>query len=307
MDNKVVNKQIPIETIIEVADYLEDFKEKYSKKFEIEENRNRDIPYVEKNWEYENGRTTINYIIEFKNGKNIKESNYNWFIGNLEQLDNIKSISIDLYVSFYTKKANSTINDIYNKINVSLYFREYSVSIDVDTSEQENEAHNLYSEVMNILENNEDRYNKTMKFRKIRVQCFTVSIGIVLSYIIYLLLRININTIPQILSEYINNKYVLVFGQWFIAILLGNILSYWYMMSLYRPLLPDTRYSRYDSSANKAIYRDDIDDYIEHSEVQIGRNWDAKKRRNKIEKIYKITNKIILVQLIISIIMFFAI
>ncbi|MCI8587326.1 MAG: hypothetical protein HFJ49_01780 [Clostridia bacterium] len=305
MDNKIVNKQIPIETIIETANYLEDFKDKYSKKFELEENRNKDIPYGEKNWEYENGRASMSYTIEYKDGKNIKESDYNWFIGNLNQLGAIKSISIDLYISFYTKKQNSTINDIYNKINVSLYFREYNVSINVDTNEQENEAHNLYSEVINILENNESRYDKTMKFRKIRTQCFTISIGIVLSYIIYLLLKINVNTIPEILSEYINNKYVLVFGQWFIAILLGNVLSYWYMMSLYRPLLPDTRYAGYDSFASKSIYKDDINDYIEHSEVQIGRNWDAKKRRNKIEKIYKVTNKIILVQLLISIIMFF--
>lgn len=305
MDNKIVNKQIPIETIIETANYLEDFKDKYSKKFELEENRNKDIPYGEKNWEYENGRASMSYTIEYKDGKNIKESDYNWFIGNLNQLGAIKSISIDLYISFYTKKQNSTINDIYNKINVSLYFREYNVSINVDTNEQENEAHNLYSEVINILENNESRYDKTMKFRKIRTQCFTISIGIVLSYIIYLLLKINVNTIPEILSEYINNKYVLVFGQWFIAILLGNVLSYWYMMSLYRPLLPDTRYAGYDSFASKSIYKDDINDYIEHAEVQIGRNWDAKKRRNKIEKIYKVTNKIILVQLLISIIMFF--
>ena len=50
--------------------------------------------------------TTINYTIEFKNGKNIKESDYNWFIGNLNQPNTIKSISIDLYVSFYDSDLN---------------------------------------------------------------------------------------------------------------------------------------------------------------------------------------------------------
>ena len=52
-------------------------------------------------------------------------------------------------------------------------------------------------------------------------------------------------------------------------------------------------------------YTDDIDEYLEHSEVHFGKFWDAEKRRNKIEKIYKITNKIILVQLLISILLFF--
>ena len=48
LDNKVVNKQISLDQIIKVADYLEDYKEKYDKKFEIEENKNKDIPFGEK-------------------------------------------------------------------------------------------------------------------------------------------------------------------------------------------------------------------------------------------------------------------
>ena len=31
MNNKIVNKQIPLETIIKVANHLEDYKEKYYK------------------------------------------------------------------------------------------------------------------------------------------------------------------------------------------------------------------------------------------------------------------------------------
>ena len=92
MNNKVVNKQIPLETIVKVANHLEDYKEKYDRKFELEQNRNKNIPYGEKQWEFENGNTTINYTIEFKNGKNIKESDYNWFIGNLNQPNTINQL-----------------------------------------------------------------------------------------------------------------------------------------------------------------------------------------------------------------------
>lgn len=304
MNNKVVNKQIPLETIVKVANHLEDYKENYDRKFELEQNKNKNIPYGEKQWEYENGNTTINYTIEFKNGKNIKESDYNWFVGNLNQPSTIKSISIDLYVSFYTKSQNNTINDIYNKINVSLYFREFDVTIDVDTTNQENEAHNLYSEVMNILEDNEDRYNKTMKHRKIRTQCFTISVGIILSYILYVIIKLNMSKLSPFITEYLNNKNILVFGQWFIAILLGNVFSYWYILSVYRPLLPDTKYAGYNYSTGRGNYTDDVGDYIEHSEVHFGKYWDAEKRRNKIEKIYKVTRIIILVQLVISAILF---
>ena len=304
MNNKVANKQIPLETIVKVANYLEVHKANYDKEFELEENKNRNLPYGEKNWKYENGNTTIKYTIEFKNGKNITENDYNWFVGNLNCPQNIKSISIDLYISFYTKGSNNTINDVYNKINVSLYFREIDVTIDVNTTNQENEAHNLYSEVMNILEENEDRYNKTIKYRNIRIQCFTISIGIILSYILYVILKINLDKIPVIFVELLRNKYVLVFGQWFIAILLGNIFSYWYILSLYKSLLPETKYIGYNYSTNRGNYTDDIDDYVEHSEVHFGKYWGAENRRNKIEKIYKVAKIILIAQLVISIILF---
>lgn len=304
MNNKVVNKQIPLKTIIDIASYLEEYKGKYDKKFQIEENKNKSLPYGEKDYEYENGSTALNYTIEFKNGKSIKESNYNWFLENLKEASNIKTISIDLYITFYTKNPDGKINDIFNKINISLYFREFDTTIDVETAQQESEAHNVYSEIMNILENNEDRYNKTMKFRKIRTQCFTITVGIVLSYILYLVLKINANKLPSNLADYLNNKYLIVFGQWFVAFLLGNILSDWYISSIYKPLLPEKKYAGYNSSTYKSIYKDDVDDFVEHSEIHFGKYWDAEKRRTKIEKIYKVTRIVVLVQLIISIILF---
>lgn len=72
--------------------------------------------------------------------------------------------------------------------------------------------------------------------------------------------------------------------------------------------MPNTRYAGYDYFSSKSIYKDDIDDideYVKYSEIHIGQFWDAAQRRNKIEKIYKITSKIILVQLLISIVLFF--
>ncbi len=305
MNNKVINKQISLEQIIRVADHLEDYKEKYDKKFELEENKNKNIPYGEKQWEYENGNTNIKYTIHFKNGKNITESDYNWFVGNLGQAKAIKDISIDLYISYYTKSNNSTTNDIYNKVNISLWFREFDASIDIDTMNQENEAHNVYSEIMNILEDNEDRYNKTIKHRKVRIQSFCITIGIILSYVLYIALKMNVDKLDPFIAQYLDNKVVLLVGQWLVAILAGNVLSYWFMISIYKPLLPESKYAGYNSSTYRSVYKDDVDDFVEHSEIHFGKYWDAEKRRNKIEKIYKITSKIVLVQLAISVALFF--
>lgn len=314
MENKVVNKQIPIKSIIDVANYFDDYKSRYDNIFEQEKIKNKNVEFSEKKYEYENGNTELRYSVKLRNGQNMTETDYNWFIGQLGNPRAIEEVFIDLRVSFYNKSGKENYNDQYNSINVTVDFRDarmdlrYSdVYIDVQTTNQEREANNIYSTVMNTLENNEDRLDKTIKHRKIRTQSFCISVGIILSYILYLVLRITADKFPMEIATYLTNKYVIVFGQWFVAILLGNVFSYWYILSVYKPLLPETKYAGYNYSTGRGNYTDDVDDYIEHSEVHFGKYWDAEKRRTKIEKMYKITSKIILVQLLISVILFFII
>ena len=242
------------------------------------------------------------------------ETDYNWFIGMLNDLRAIEEVRLNLRISYYGKQGNERHNSVYNQISANVEFRDaqhelnYSdAHVNVQTTNQESEAHNIYSTIMNTLENNEDRFDKTIKHRKIRMQSLCISVGIVLSYILFVILKINQGNLPTFLAEYLGNKYVIVFGQWFVAILLGNVFAYWYILSIYKPLLPSTKYAGYNRSTYKAQYTDDIDDYLEHSEIHFGKYWDAENRRNKIEKIYKITSKIVLVQLLISVILYFVI
>lgn len=312
MNNKIVNKQIPIEKIVDIANYFEDYKEKYDKLFEEDREKNKNLPFIERRPEYDNVSAEIKYTIAFHNGQTIKEKDFNWFISNLNNTKIIKEIELYLSIRYFSKSDKDNLNSEYNSITASVDFRDagmnlqYSdVIINVNTTNQERESNNIYSTIMNTLEDTEDRYNNTIKHRKIRTQCFTISVGIILSYILYIILRINIDKIPPVLAEYLDNKYILVFGQWFIAIVFGNVLSYWYMLMLYKPLLPYAKYAGYNSSTHRSVYRDDISDYLEHSEVHFGKYWDAEKRRKRIEDIYKVTKIILLVQLVISAILFF--
>lgn len=311
-NNKVVNKQISLRTVLDIANYFEDYKERYEEIYRKENEKNKDKPFSERNYEYENGNIEVRYRIDFHNGQNLTESNYNWFVGNINNPRAIKNIEISLSNTYFTQLNGNDTNNTYNKVYVSVEFRDCGMSlkysdviVNVDATNQESEARNVYSTVMNMLEDNPERYDKTIKFRKIRMQSFTISIGIILSYILYMVLMMNKEKLTPDIAGYLNNKNVLIFGQWFVAVLLGNVASFWYILSVYRPLLPESRYAGYSSSTYKSVYKDDIADYIEHSEVHIGKFWDAEKRRNKIEKIYKVTNKVLLVQLLISIVLFF--
>ena len=304
MNNKVVNKQIPLKSIIQIANNLEEYKEKYDKIFQSEEEKNKNLSYIEKRYEHEHGSTKISYAIEYRNGKSIKEDDYNWFIDNLKNANEIKCIGIYMWIGFDKPEYGERRNSNFNKIYVYLYFRENEASIQIDTVHQEQEAHSLYSEIMDILENNEERYNKTIKNRAIRTQCFTITVGIILSYIIYAVLKINVDKLPEVITNIVNNKYAIVFGQWIIAILLGNFVADWFISMIYKPLVPEKRYAGYNYSSHKSIYRDNVEDYVAHSEVHFGKYADAEDRRLKIEKIYKVSRICLLVQLVISVVLF---
>ncbi len=303
-EEKVVNKIIPIDTIVELANYLEDQKEEYRRLFENDKNNNINLKYSEQVYQYKGDTPKIEYTIRFKDGKEVTEPDYNWFISMLNNLSVIEKITLYYYVGYSSNYENKG-NYEYMHIYTWLYFWEDSTTIRVEGKNMEEQVYRLHSYLRGILENTDDRYNNTVKKRKLRIQSFCFSIGFILSYIIYFVLLANKAKIPQEFANYMNNKYVIIFGQWFLSAVIGNIFGLPIMMILYRNILPKTLYSHYNKSSHKSIYVDNIEDYISHNEVQIGKFSNNGKNRTLIEKIYKITSKIVLVQLVLSVLYFF--
>lgn len=303
-EEKIVNKIIPIETIIEVANYLEDQKEEYQRIFEKEEQKNAGLKYSEQVYEYKGDNPKVQYTIRFKDGREITEADYNWFVGMLNNLNSIEQITFYSTIS-YSSNARTREHYEYMHLYTWVHFREDTTTIRVDGKNMEEQVYRVHSYLRGTIENNDDRYNKTVKNRKLRIQSLCFSIGFVLSYIIYFILIANKNKIPVELANYLDNKMIIIIGQWFISALVGNILGLPIMLALYRNVLPKAKYSHYSKSSHKSVYVDNVEDFVAHNEVQIGKFANNGKNREIIEKIYKITSKIVLVQVAISILLFF--
>lgn len=303
-EEKIVNKIIPIETIIEVANYLEDQKEEYQRIFEKEEQRNAGLKYSEQVYEYKKIDSKVQYTIKFKDGREITEADYNWFIGMLNNLNSIEQITFYSAISY---SSNARTRERYECMHLFtwVHFKEDTTNIRVDGKNMEEQVYRVHSYLRGIIENNDDRYNKTVKNRKLRIQSLCFSIGFVLSYIIYFILIANKNKMPVELANYLDNKMIIIIGQWFISALVGNVLGLPIMLALYRNILPKAKYSHYSKSSHKSVYVDNIEDFVAHNEVQIGKFASNGKNREIIEKIYKITSKIVLVQVSISVLLFF--
>lgn len=302
-EEKIVNKIVPIETIIEIANYLEDQKEEYNRLFEQDKQKNQNLSHSEQRYEYKGDHPKVQYTIRFKDGREVTEQGYNWFIGMINNLSVVEEITINSDIKYFSNYREQNHYE-YMYLYTWVHFWEDSVILRVDGKNMEEQVHKVHSYLRGTIENNEDRYNKTVKNRKLRMQAFCFCIGIALSYIVYLILLANKSKLPIDIANYLNNKMVLIIGQWFVAGLLGNILGFPIMMGFYKNIIPKSKYSHYNKSSHKSVYVDNIEDYTSHNEVQIGKFANNGRNRTTIEKIYKITSKIVLAQLVISILFF---
>ncbi|MCI8640365.1 MAG: hypothetical protein HFJ59_00585 [Clostridia bacterium] len=302
-EEKIVNKIVPIETIIEIANYFENQKEEYNRLFELDKKKNQNLSYSEQRYEYKGDNPKVQYTIRFKDGREVTEQGYNWFIGMISNLSVVEEITIYSNIS-YSANYREQNNYEYMLLSTWIHFWEDKVILRVDGRNVEEQVYKVHSYLRGAVEKNEDRYNKTVKNRKARIQAFSFSVGIILSYLVYVILLINKTKLPEYLSNYLDNKFVLIIGQWFVAGLLGNILGFPIMTALYKNIIPKAKYSHYSRQSHKSVYVDNIEDYTSHDEVQIGKFTNNGKNRENIEKIYKVTSKIVLVQLAISILFF---
>lgn len=304
-EETLVNKIITLDTILEITNYLNDKFEEYKRLYNEEIKENQGVKPSEQIFKYRlSSASKIVYEITFTDNKTLIQTNYNWFMDNLSNnVSSIKRAHIGYHI-YYSDNSIDTNPYIDRKIFAQVTFYESTIYLRIGGNNLEEETNNLYNTLINMLENNEDRYNKTVKNRSFRIQSFGLSIGFVLSYIIYFILLANITKLPEIFVQFINNKYFLIIGQWLIAELIGNVIGYPIMMNLYKNIIPERKYSHYSKSSRKSVYVDNLKDFVQHNEVQIGKFADNGRKRILIEKIYKITNKIVLAQVLLSIIFF---
>ena len=67
------------------------------------------------------------------------------------------------------------------------------------------------------------------------------------------------------------------------------------MNKLYETLLPEKKYAGYDKNYG-SIYTDNVEDYVNSSEVLIGKNVDNKYKRDKIKEMNEKSKGLLLIE-----------
>lgn len=298
------NKVITVEQIIEIANFLDSYKNEYNRLISEDKNKNEGKPYSEQVHYYDGSLSKIKYHITNDQGVTNTSEDQSWFFNTLkEEPQYIKSLSFEYSLS-YADQHDGWDNRVRHYLYY--YFSLYLDRVHLSSSEENmsEELYKLNSYIQGVLNKGEDRYSKIVKYKDLIKLLFSLTLGFAFSYIIILLMLLFKGDSESFINQYVfGNPFVFLIFQWFIAAASGGVFGIAIMNDLYSTIVPVKRYKKNDFTGNYD-YKDDVEEYTNHCELQLGVNANNKEKRASIARIYDISKKVVLGQILVSAIIF---
>lgn len=250
-------------------------------------------------WTTKNFEGTFKCTVNFYDDTSIFFDNYNNFI--LIYNSRIHEIK-NMYVIYrYSYWIQNGFEDklISQSINMDIY--EHKMNIDVNLSSDDKKMDDVYQLIKDIILKAPERYDRIIKNKSSITNKISFATGVIPSLVICSLLVF----IPAIRQIYGMTYILFPIAVVFLGFMIGGTIFGGNLDRLYSSIVPDKKYAGYDSTNSKSIYKDDVDSYLEQSEIIIGKNIDNLKNRREIAKLEEKYSKYIKVELIIILVLSF--
>ncbi len=238
--------------------------------------------------------------VNFYDDTNISFDNFHNFMSIFNsRLHEIKNFYLRYSANYYRKLEGQQETYILQNINLDVY--EDKMHVDVNLNSEDKIMNQIYDMIKQKILSAPEKYDKVIKKKSSIINKVSFAIGAIPT-IIVLTLLIFVPTIRQI--------YAMTFVLYPLACLLlsfviGNTFCSGKFNKLYKNIVPKQKYVGYDSKNNKSIYKDDIDSYIETSEILIGKNIDNLKNRNEIKILEEKYSKYLPIEILVILILSF--
>lgn len=298
---KVANKIISYDDLFEIFTQMNE-KLQYYKRISInEETRNRMLENQYQNYTYKDNDSKLTFSVNFYDDTYIKFDNYNNFIGIFNsRLDEIKSIDVYFCLSYQTKVAGSPSQFYNQRISMSIY--EKKASIDTSLSSEDKKIDDIYELIKRKVLTAPVKYDDIIKKKGSITTTSGFAVGCIPAIVIATLLLF----IPAVRHIFAVSYVLYPICCIFLAFSIGGTITSGKFDKLYKNIVPEKKYAGYN---NGAVYKDDIDKYVETSEILIGKNVNNLACRKEIKEYYEKQKKkllpCILIILAISIITLF--
>jgi len=287
--NKIVSNEDLYRLFEAINNNYNELKKIYEK--EVIENERYESAYQK--WTLKGFSGSIHTTVNFYDSASISFDDYASFISIYnERLSDIKYIHFSFRLYYYSQDGE------YISQGVSLDVYEDKINVDFNIKTSDDKMREIYNLIQEIKNNSPERYDRTIKKRGFIISKCGVSVGLVFSIIICTVLII----VESIRNIYASGYVVYPLATLFLGFALGIALFSNLYRSLYKTIIPNQKYVGYNSSSNKSIYKDDVENYINKCEVTIGHNINNIKIREVILEKEKMSTKMIFIELLVILI-----
>ena len=284
---KAENKIISCDNLILIFQAMGETLQKYQKISQKEdvENQMLDLPY--QHYTFKDEGSAMRIMVDFYDNTNITFDNYNDFISIFyNRANEMKYIDVTyrLRYSVINPEPNRSRNTYSHSIHMNISEKKIDITLNLNSSDHKlDEFYNLLKEK---IINAPTRYSRLIKKRNSIKNKIIFGLGFIPAIVVGVILCF----IPAVLETCKMTYIIFALGCCGLAYLFGNIFMSGRLDDLYSSLIPEQLYVKYDYENNRRIYTDDVDSYVNTSEVLIGKNFYNMKKRKEIlelERKYK--------------------
>lgn len=300
---KVANKIITYDDLNEIFSLMQEKLVQCKKIYANEEIQNKMLEYSYQKWTMQYFSGSLTFDVNFYDDTTIKFDNYNSFVGIFNsRLNEIKRIYVYFYISY---DVNDGVKKGHYRHSINLDIKESKIDINVELNSEDKKIDDVFELIKNKILNAPEKYDNVIRRRSSIITISGFGIGMIPALVITTILLF----VPSIRHIFAVSYVLYPLLTVVLGFFIGGTISSSKLDSFYETLKPKQKYAGYDSNQGKSIYKDDIDDYVDTSEILIGKNVDNLKNRNMIMTYYNKYKKFIPydlgVMLVISIIVLF--
>lgn len=264
-------------------------------KQEVMQNEKYETEY--QHWTTKNFEGTFKCTVNFYDDTNITFDNYNNFISIFNsRIHEIKEIWVRYHFSYWIQNGRDS-KLMSQGISMNIY--ESKMDIDVNLSSEDKKMDDIYTLIKNKILNAPEKYDRIIKKKSSITNKVSFALGVIPSLVICTLLVF----VPTIREVYGMTYVLYPIAVILLGFIIGGTVFVGKLDRLYSTIVPDKKYAGYDSTNYKSIYKDDIDSYVQSSEIIIGKNIDNIKNRREIAEIEKKYSKYIPTEIIVILVL----
>ena len=293
----IQNKIITRENLESIFDKMHQEMERSSEIESEEKVANEKLAYDYQEWTRKDYNGRMRFVVDFMGGNSVTYENYQDF----RMIFNTRVFSIKrIYLYFsssYTIQAKGGQTDFISQ-SINLVITETKMDIDAKISNKDTGMDEIYRYISTIIMQAPEKYDRLIKFKDL----INVKVGAVVAFVPVMILAIGLLVFD------VTRKYVLDYFWAFplviivFTVVIGMLIGSAKTGSIYDKLIPDKKYAGYDSNKRQSVYNEDFEAYSGSGEVLIGGRAGNMELREKLARMEKKSNKILLIELGITLV-----